>query len=173
MEHPLQLSRGSLRQTDWRAGAVAGLVGGAVLMVVELLWTAATNDVGPWRNAQLVAAIVLGQEVTRVSGHLFSVEVIAVALATHYALGVVFGLVLGGIATALRLQADLMRMAVLGTVFGVALYLFNFYVLARYFPWFDELRGMPTLIGQIVFGITAALLYRRFAREPRQVPRAA
>lgn len=170
MEHPLQLNRSALRQTDWRAGAVAGLVGGAVLMVLELLWTAMTNDVGPWRNSQLVAAIVLGQGVTRVSGHLFSVEVIAVALATHYALGVVFGMVLGGIATALRLQADLTRMAVLGALFGVALYLFNFYALARYFPWFDELRGVPTLIGQIVFGITAALLYRAFAREPGPLP---
>jgi hypothetical protein len=170
MEQPLLLDRSALRRTDWRAGAVAGLVGGAVLMVLELLWTATTNDAGPWRNSQLVAAIVLGQGVTRVSGHLFSVEVIAVALATHYALGVVFGLVLGGIATALRLQADLVRMLVLGAVFGVALYLLNFYALARYFPWFDELRGVPTLVGQIVFGVTAALLYRRFARDPGRTP---
>lgn len=170
MEHPLQLSRWSLRETDWRAGAVAGFVAGAVLMVLELLWTAMTNDVGPWRNSQLVAAIVLGQGVARVSGHLFSVEVIAVALATHYALGVVFGMVLGAIATALRLRADLTRMLVLGALFGVALYLFNFYALSRSFPWFEELRGVPTLIGQIVFGITAALLYRRFARAPGQAP---
>jgi len=166
MEHPLHLHHGAMRRPDWVAGAVAGLVGGAVLMVLELLWTAATNDAGPWRSSQLVAALVLGPEVTHGSGHVFALKIVAVALATHYALGVLFGIVLGAVATWLNLERDLWRMAAIGAAFGALLYLLDFHGMALRFPWIVEMRGAATLFAHIVFGTTAALLYRRFARTP-------
>ena len=51
------------RLPDWHAAAVSGFVGGAVLMVLELLWT--TNVIGssPWSPAHQIAAIVMGRDV--------------------------------------------------------------------------------------------------------------
>src|SRR5437868_11978102 len=99
MDHSLHLNRWHYRRPDWLAAVVAGLAGGAVLMVLELLWTAATNDIGPWRASQLVAAIVLGPGVLETSAATFQANVVGTALVTHYALGVVFGLVFGVVAT--------------------------------------------------------------------------
>ena len=54
---------------------------------------------------------------------------------------------------------ELLRMQVLGAVFGLALYLINFYVVTGAFPWFAELRGWSTLITHLIFGVSASLLY--------------
>jgi hypothetical protein len=47
----------------------------------------------------------------------------------------------------------------------VVLYLLNFYGMTRFFPWFAELRGAPTVITHLIFGITAAFLYWKFNRH--------
>ncbi|MEO6033039.1 MAG: hypothetical protein ABIP61_14250, partial [Burkholderiaceae bacterium] len=61
MEFPLHLHGWAQRRPDWLAAAAAGLAGGAVLMVLELLWSATRMDeAGPWRISQLVAALVMG-----------------------------------------------------------------------------------------------------------------
>jgi len=40
-----------------------------------------------------------------------------------------------------------------GAVFGVLVYLVNFYVMGRYFNWFDEARGWESLFAHIMFGV--------------------
>jgi hypothetical protein len=37
---------------------------------------------------------------------------------------------------------------------------------ASLFPWLAEMRGWATLAAHLVFGIVAALLYRRLERRP-------
>jgi hypothetical protein len=166
MEFPLHLHRHhwERRSPDWFAAAVAGLAGGAVLMVLELLWAAAMDAAGPWRVSQLVAALVLGPGVLEGSAFTFAPGVVAVALLTHYALGIVFGLVLGFAASSFGREEDAWVIPYAGALFGALLYLFNFYVMVQFFPWFTELRGWPTLIAHLVFGVAVALLYRKLAR---------
>ena len=165
MELPLQLHRWQRRRTDWLVAAVAGFAGGAVLMVLELLWSAvAMDEAGPWRTSRMVAALVMGTGVLQASGHSFDPVVVAVALMTHYLLGVLFGVVLGFVTTGLRYETNAGVMLGFGALFGAVLYLFDFYGMVQFFPWFVELRGWPTLIAHLVFGITAALLYWKLAR---------
>ena len=37
--------------------------------------------------------------------------------------------------------------------FGLVVYFFNFFVMTRAFSWFIEVRGWPTFIGHVVFGV--------------------
>ena len=157
------------REPDWVAAAVSGFAAGAVLMVLELVWTASTGASGesPWRVSQLVAALTLGPRVLSPPAQVFDFGLVGVALITHYVLGVLFGLVLGAILAGMRSEPTLGRTLAIGGAFGVLLYFLNFYLLSPLAPWFAELRGWSTVIGHLVFGMSGALLYTLLARPGR------
>lgn len=152
------------RATDWTAAAVSGFAAGAVLMVLDLLWSAFFNPAGPWRTSHMIAPIFIGTDTLKASGYGFDVGVVAIALATHYALGIVFGLAMGALLAQLKLDSTPARALVAGALMGVALYLLNFDLLVGFFPWLAALRGVDTLAAHVVFGIVAAVLYCRFQR---------
>jgi ribose/xylose/arabinose/galactoside ABC-type transport system permease subunit len=156
------------RQPDWPAAAVAGLAAGAVLMVLELLWLTWVAGASPWAASHMIAAIVMGPDTLQSSG--FSLGVVAVALLAHYVLGSVFGLVFAAIVAPLHLDARVVRLALAGAVFGVALYLLNFYGMVRFFPWFVDWRGTATLVNHVIFGITAAFFYWKLDRHGADRP---
>jgi hypothetical protein len=152
------------RWPDWTAAAVAGFVAGAVLMVVELLWSATVSGGdSPWRLLRMVAAIVMGPDTLQASH--FSIGVTAVALITHYVLGVAFAMVLGIVIAGFHYETSAGMMETLGAVFGFGLYLFNFHGMSLFFPWMAELRSWSTLIAHLVFGMVAAFLYWKFDRH--------
>lgn len=154
-----------LRATDWTAAAVSGFAAGAVLMVLDLLWSSAFNAHGPWRTSHMIAPIFLGAAPLATAGYAFSATVVAIALATHYVLGILFGLVMAAIMDQLRLDATRGHALVAGALLGSALYLLNFDILPHFaFSWLASLRGGETLAAHVVFGVVAALLYRRLKR---------
>lgn len=173
MELRLHLPRWERREPDWWAAAAAGFAAGAVLMVLEFAWAAVTSADGPWRVAQLVAALTLGAENTlHVPARAFDAGIVTAALLTHYGLGVAFGLLLGRFIVGFHLDGRLGATLALGAVFGLLLYAVDFHALTTFFPWFRELRGWSSVVAHLVFGITAALLYWRLAR-PGTPPRGA
>lgn len=151
------------RVPDWPAAAVAGLAAGAVLMVLELVWSTLVAGGSPWAVSRMIAAILMGP--ATLQSPEFNLEVVAMALAAHYVLGVGFGLVLAAIIVPFRLDSTVGMALLVGAVFGVALYLLNFYGMTRFFPWFAELRGAPTVVTHLIFGMTAALLYWKLNRH--------
>lgn len=168
METQSALLQWKRRTPDWIAAAVAGFAAGAVLMVLDLLWTSFVLGDSPWRTSHMIAPIFTGADSLKSSGHGFSIGIVAAALAVHYALGIGSGLVLAAIMTPLGLDATRGRALLAGVVFGLVVYLVNFHIVARVFPWLAELRGWDTVAAHLVFGCVAALLYRRFARTARE-----
>lgn len=164
MDTSLELRQRRWRATDWVAAAVAGFAAGAVLMVLDLIWSSIFAVDGPWRTSHMIAPIFVGADSLTQGGYHFSLGVVTIALATHYALGILFGLVLATAMAQLRLDATPGRALVAGAVSGIVLYLFNFYVLVRWFPWLAELRGGDTQAAHVLFGIVAAMLYWRLKR---------
>ena len=155
--------------TDWIAAAVAGFAAGAVLMVLDLVWSALFNPGGPWRTSHMIAPIFLGENAVPASGGEFAIGVVTIALATHYALGIVFGLVLAAAMVQFGLDETPMKGVGAGAVFGAVLYVVNFDLMVVFFPWLAELRGADTLAAHILFGCVAGLLYwrlKRTATEP-------
>jgi hypothetical protein len=158
--HPHQWAR---RMPDWQAAVVSGLVAGAVLMVLEMLWSASVARESPWRISHLVAAMALGEDTLQSSA--FSVAVVAIALATHYLLGIVFGLVLAFIVAGFHYETHPGMLQFIGAVFGAALYLFNFHGMSTFFPWIAELRSWATFIAHLLFGMAVALTYWQLERR--------
>jgi len=153
------------RATDWSAGAVAGFAAGAILMVLDLIWSAAFNLDGPWRTSHMIAPIFFGPASPPASGYGFSLGVVAIALVTHYALGILWGLVTAAVLSQLELDTNATRAGVSGAIMGMVLYLFNFeLVFVKIFPWLYDLRGADTMAAHVVFGSAAALLYWRLKR---------
>lgn len=153
------------RATDWTAAAVAGFAAGAVLMVLDLVWSGIFNPEGPWRTSHMIAPIFAGADSFRPSGaYTFSVGVVAIALLTHYVLGILFGLVLAAGMVQLELDKAPGPALLGGVVMGTALYIVNFDLLVQFFPWLVHLRGADTLAAHVVFGAVAALLYWRLKR---------
>ena len=56
-ERSLPLER---RTPDWAVGLVAGLAAGAVLMVLDLLWSTVVEGGGPWRTSHMIAPVFTG-----------------------------------------------------------------------------------------------------------------
>jgi ribose/xylose/arabinose/galactoside ABC-type transport system permease subunit len=166
MELRVHLPSQPRREVDWTAAAISGFAAGAVLMVLELLWAASTSSAGPWRISQLIAALTMGSPLAaQPPPHTFDAQVVAVALLTHYALGIVFGLALGFVIARFHDGRHLGTMQAIGAAYGIALYVVNFYAVTALFPWFAELRGWSSFVAHLVFGLTAALLYWRLARR--------
>ena len=116
MELPLPSWRWARQRPDWKAAVVSGLLAGAVLMVLELLWSATVGE-GPWQTSHLVAAIVMGPQALA-SPLSFDALIIAVAVLTHYALGVVFGVMLALLITWLHYETSPGRLELVGVLFG-------------------------------------------------------
>lgn len=145
------------RQPYWTIGAIAGFAAGGILMLVELAFSAATGA-DAWRTPRLVATMLMGDPALQGIG--YSLPVLAAALAVHYLLGAWFGLVMAALLAPFRLDSSYGMAVLAGAVFGALLYLFNFYLMASVLPWFVELRGWTTVLGHVVFGMAAALIYR-------------
>jgi len=150
------------RMPDWPVAAVSGFVAGATLMVLELLWSA-TGGQNPWIVSHKIAGIVLGPDVAQSSE--FSIGVVALALAIHYVLGIVFGCILAAIISTSHLDDSPGMVLTIGALFGMALYVFSFYVMTRAFPWFVDMRGLETFLGHVLFGMIAGFTYWRMKRQ--------
>jgi hypothetical protein len=156
MELHIHSHRMVARQADWTVAAIAGFGAGGILMLLELAFSAAMG-IDAWRTPRLVAALVMGDDVLQVGG--YSPGVVAAALFVHYLLGAVFGMVLAALIAPFQLDSSIGMVLLAGAVFGIVLYLFNFQLIASALRWFTELRGWYTLLGHVVFGMAAALIY--------------
>lgn len=153
------------RAMDWVAAAVSGFAAGAVLMILDLVWSAIFNPDGPWRTSHMIALIFSGAaDSLHTADYQFSLSVVSIALLIHYALGIAFGLVLAAILVQLRLDTEPLKALVAGAILGCLLYLVNFEMLTAFFPWLAGLRGAATLAAHVVFGCVAAGLYWRLKR---------
>ncbi len=168
MNTQVHRQRGLGRDIDWFAAAVAGLIAGATMMVLELGWAASMGDVSPWRVTQLTAALTMGgQAALSAPASQFNFMIVAVALATHYVLGVFSGLVVAWILAAIHRFGRFDVAEIVGGVFGALIYFVNFHLLTAWVPWFVELRGWGTFILHLIFGLVAAVAYTWLARRAR------
>lgn len=160
-----QSHRWESRMPDWPAAAVAGLVAGAIAMVIDLLWTALVQGGNPWQTSHQVAALLLGPELLAGDTQSFKLHIVGLALLIHYALGVAFGCLVAYVATSYHYEGDLPIIEAIGGFLGLMLFFINFYALQPLFPWVQEMRSGAYLIEHIVFGVVAAMVYWKLARR--------
>lgn len=147
-----------------RAAVLAGIAAGIVSTVAQVaLWLAFTDALPEilFRDARLAAAIVMGTGVLAPAPGGDAAAVMAVATLVHFALSIAYGLALGSLVARLRGRAA----PAVGAAFGVALFVLNMFGFTAVFPWFTAARDPITLAAHVVFGVSAAGVYRATARR--------
>lgn len=148
---------------DWRAAVMSGLGAGVVFLVLETVLATAIMGASPWTLPRMMAAIILGPEVLT-PPVTFEPGIFSAAMGVHFVLAIILGGILAAIITAFKLDASHGMVLATGVVFGFLVYLINFYGMTAFFSWFVEARGAITLFSHLVFGATAAEMYKKLER---------
>jgi hypothetical protein len=144
-----------------RAGVCAGVAAGIAATLAQVfLWIAFTEAFPAVlvRDVRLTAAIVLGPGALD-SASAADMQTWIIATLVHFSLSIAYGIVLAAATHKLGLAASLLA----GALFGLAVYALNMHGFTRLFPWFEAARDPITIAAHLVFGVTAAFVYRRAA----------
>lgn len=146
------------RGAGLKAGALAGLIAGAVFMMMEMGLVAMAGD-SPWGPPRMIAAIVMGDGVLPPPAT-FDLMILMAAMAVHFMLSIVIGV---GFALVAR-RFGLVMAVVAGAVVGLGLYVVNFYGFTAIFPWFAMARNTISIVSHVAFGVVLGLSYRMLAK---------
>lgn len=151
------------RMPEWPAAAIGGCAAGAVFLVIEL-FAMRVMEQSVLAPLRMTAAIVMGRDVLAQPAT-FSAGVMLVGLVVHFALSILFAVVLAVIMAPFCLDSSVGIAALVGAVFGVLLYVVNFYGMTQWFSWFADARGWVSFLNHIVFGLVAADTYLSLERK--------
>jgi uncharacterized membrane protein YagU involved in acid resistance len=153
-----------------RNGAIAGIVAGLVFAAFEMVVSAFMMGAGAFfMPLRMIGAIALGSEALSASYSILAAGIAGVIV--HIILAIVYGLIFGAIATVLR---GPMAYVGLATVFGFALWLINFYLIAPFaFPWFQEASPIVQFIAHTFFfgTVLGFFLWKSHERSELEIPK--
>lgn len=147
---------------DWEAAVKAGLIAGLVALFIVVIPAAA--DGYPWIIFHWIAALVLGPDVLAES-HNLSPLLIGLGLLIHFILSVIYTLILAFIIHRWGFWVGVLS----GALFGLALFMINYYTFTLFFPWFLVMRSWIVLVAHLIFGVVAGGTYEAMEVE-RLVP---
>jgi uncharacterized membrane protein YagU involved in acid resistance len=153
--------------TDWSAAAWAGIIAGAVFMMLEMGMVWMLMGESPWAPPHMIAAMALGKDVLPPPGTYapFDMKILVTAMMIHFPLSVVYGLVIGWLVH----RFDWIGGLAIGVLFGVAIYIVNFYLIApMMFPWFQMAQNWISAFSHAMFGAVAGGAYIGL-RKPKAV----
>lgn len=143
---------------DWSAAIWAGVIAGAVFMILEMMMVAIFAGGSPWGPPRAIAAIVMGQAVLPPPAT-FDLGIFMTAMVVHFILSIIYAILLAWIVNRMGMGVAIGA----GALFGLVLYLVNFYGFTAIFPWFAMARGWIGIFVHIVFGVVAAWAYKALA----------
>lgn len=152
---------------DIKAAVWAGILAGVVFMMLEMILVATVGGASPWGPPRMIAAIVMGTDVLPPPAS-FNLIVLLAAMIVHLILSLVLAFPLAWIISRQRL--GLFASLGAGTVYGLIIYLVNFYGMTAVFPWFAMARTPITLLSHAAFGLVLgwsyhSLIVRNFAQQ--------
>lgn len=145
---------------DWQAALWAGLIAGAIFLLVNLFVTPLVIGGNAWVMVRLFASIILGEGILAPPAT-FDLMALLVALITHFALAVAYSLLIAYIIHRGGLIAGILG----GALLGLALYSINFYTLTFFFPWFFAMRSGVFVAAHLLFGALAGGIYEALEVE--------
>tara|TARA_R110000782_G_scaffold125619_1_gene217211 strand:- start:273 stop:743 length:471 start_codon:yes stop_codon:yes gene_type:complete len=140
--------------SDLKSGALAGIIAAAVFMMMEMGLVAMAGQ-SPWGPPRMIAAIVMGEGVLPPPAS-FDLMILMAAMAVHFMLSIVIGVVF-----AMGVRRPGLPMALMaGAAVGLGLYVVNFYGFTVIFPWFAMARNAISIVSHLAFGMVLGLSYR-------------
>jgi hypothetical protein len=152
--------RGSAGGLHWPAAIWAGVVAGAVFLLLEMILVPALGRGSAWDPPRMIAAIALGEEVLKPPT--FALGAFVMALIIHFALSMAYTILLAVMVSRMSSAGATLT----GVVFGLVLYGINFYFFTALFPWFALARDGLSLFVHGMWGAVAGYCYPAF-REAR------
>lgn len=137
----------------------AGLIAGAVFMMLEMIMVPVFMGDSPWAPPRMIAAIILGKSVLPMPDQpvTFDFGVIMTAMILHFMLSINYAIIVGWLCRKLSMGTSIL----IGAVFGLAIYIINFYGFTAFFPWFAMARNWISIFAHIMFGIIAILSFKK------------
>lgn len=150
-----------LRQVvDWRAAFIAGIVGGAVFLLLNLVLVPAVFGGNAWIVIRYLASILMGESILPPPAT-FDATATVVALVLHFGLSLVFALILAVITHRWGLIAGI----IVGALYGFALYFINMYTFTFFFEWFFVMNSWVFLLTHVIFGAVSGGVYEALEVE--------
>jgi len=146
-------------------GALAGLAGGAAMMLVAALLVGARGaDI--WLQAKAVASLVLGSAALAPAG--FALVPVLVGTIIHLAVSALLGALFEiGSRRIARLPSDFGVPAVTGLAYGLLIWLAAYFVVAPALsPLFLAIYAPALIIQHVVFGTIAGMTYAGLRLQP-------
>ena len=142
-----------------KAAVIAGLIAGAVFMMLEMIMVPVFMNGSPWGPPRMIAAVIMGKSVLPMPGQpvTFDLGVLMVAVMLHFMLSIMYAIILGWISKSLSTGTALL----VGAVFGLAIYFINFFGFTGVFPWFAMARNWVGVFSHIMFGLIAVYSFRK------------
>lgn len=150
-------------RVDWSAAIWAGVIAGAVFMMLEMIMVPMFMGMPAWAPPRMIAAIAMGKDVLPPPAT-FDATILMVAMLVHFPLSIVYAIILAWIVSRLDFGVAL----AVGAVFGLVLYLINFYGMTAVFPWFADARNWVSIFAHIAFGLVAAWAYKGLASRAEE-----
>jgi hypothetical protein len=145
---------------DWKAAVIAGLVAGAVFLLVLLIAYPLATGGTPWTIFRFIGAMVLGEAVLP-PPTTFDGGVVVTAVLIHFTLSILYTLILAFIVHRWGMLISILG----GALFGLALYLINFFTFTMFFAWFYPARAWPFSLVHILFGAVAGGIYELLEKD--------
>lgn len=145
---------------DWRAAVIAGLLAGVLTLLLWMILLTVTTGGSIWTPFHHIAAILLGEGVLTPSQDI-DFRVVLTGTLIHLTLSVVYAIILAFIIHRWGLVVGIIG----GALFGLAIYIINYYSFTYLFPWFYPLRSWIALVGHIFFGAAAGGIYEALERD--------
>lgn len=139
---------------DWRAAVWAGIIGGALFFILQMILVPLFTVGSPWVMSRRIAAMVLGPGVLP-PPDTFNLGIVLLALVIHFILSILYAVILAIIIHRWGLLVGIVG----GGLFGLALYAINYYTFSAFFPWFFPVRSWLDIVSHVVFGALAGGIY--------------
>lgn len=150
-----------------KAAMWAGLIAGAVFMMLEMVLVGTIGGQSPWGPPRMIAAMAMGERVLPPPAT-FDFGVVMVAMMIHLPLSIMMGVALGWAISHWRM--NLVAAIAAGLVFGLAVYFVDFYIMTEVFPWFAMARGAISIFAHAVFGLVLGWIYHVIDMQRDEIP---
>lgn len=143
----------------FKKAVIAGLIAGAVFMMLEMIMVPLFMGGSPWGPPRMIAAIILGKSVLPMPPQpvTFDFGVMMAAMFLHFMLSIIYAVIIGWLCRKLSMGTSIL----IGAVFGLAIYVINFYGFTAVFPWFAMGRTWVSIFSHAMFGIVAAFSFKK------------
>lgn len=129
----------------------------AQILMWWLFWDALPSIL--YRDASFAAAIIL-EEGVLLHSETLDWYIMFIATLIHFGLSIVYAIILSRLIHCI----DLKNSIIIGALYGLLLFLINMYGFVIIFPWFVDTRDWITISAHVVFGVSAAGVYKVLTR---------